>query len=81
MNTGSTKSLSSRLTPVKQDADYVFYEFTRSICPECRRMLDAKILLRDNKVYLRKRCPDHGIFMDGHPVAPAASSWRIRALT
>ena len=22
----------------KRDADYVFYELTRSICPECRRV-------------------------------------------
>ncbi len=44
----------------KQDVDYVFYELTRSICPECRRVIDAQILLRDNKVYMRKRCPDHG---------------------
>lgn len=47
---------------LKQDADYIFYELTRSICPECRRVIDAKILLRNNKVYMRKRCPDHGDF-------------------
>jgi uncharacterized radical SAM superfamily Fe-S cluster-containing enzyme len=47
---------------VKQDADYVFYELTRSVCPECRRVIDGQILLRDNKVYLRKRCPEHGSF-------------------
>ena len=46
----------------KKDADYVFYELTRSICPECRRVVDAHILIRDNKVYMRKRCPDHGLF-------------------
>lgn len=46
----------------KQDAGYIFYELTRSICPDCRRVIDAKILLRDNKVYMRKRCPDHGDF-------------------
>lgn len=46
----------------KQDADYVFYELTRSICPDCRRVIDAHILLHDNKVYMRKRCPDHGLF-------------------
>src|SRR5580692_7448652 len=46
----------------KKDADYVFYELTRSICPECRRVIDAHILIRDNKVYMRKRCPDHGLF-------------------
>ncbi|MBI2150113.1 MAG: radical SAM protein, partial [Acidobacteria bacterium] len=47
---------------MKKDADYVFYELTRSICPKCRRVIDAKILLRDNKVYMRKRCPDCGPF-------------------
>ncbi|MFQ5342686.1 MAG: radical SAM protein [Anaerolineae bacterium] len=54
--------LPSDRIPEKQDADYVFYELTRSICPECRRVIDAKVLLRDNKVYMRKRCPDHGDF-------------------
>lgn len=44
----------------KRDVDYVFYELTRSICPECRRVVDAHILLRNNKVYMRKRCPEHG---------------------
>ena len=46
----------------KKDADYVFYELTRSICPECRRVIDAKIVLRDNKVFMLKRCPDCGPF-------------------
>ncbi len=46
----------------KHDADYVFYELTRSICPECRRVVDAHILLRENKVFMRKRCPEHGVF-------------------
>ena len=46
----------------KKDADYVFYELTRSICPNCRKVIDAKILLRDNKVFMAKRCPDCGPF-------------------
>jgi 7,8-dihydro-6-hydroxymethylpterin dimethyltransferase len=46
----------------KTDADYVFYELTRSICPECRRAIDAQIVLRDSKVYMRKRCPACGPF-------------------
>jgi uncharacterized radical SAM superfamily Fe-S cluster-containing enzyme len=49
---------------VKHDADYVFFELTRSLCPRagCRRVIDAHILLRDNKVYMAKRCPEHGVF-------------------
>src|SRR6516164_9685132 len=46
----------------KKDADYVFYELTRSICPKCRRVIDAKIVLRDNKAFMLKRCPDCGPF-------------------
>ncbi len=47
----------------REDADYVFHELTRSICPKCRRVIDAKILFRGNKVYMSKRCPDCGPFM------------------
>src|SRR5260221_391376 len=46
----------------KVDRPEIFWEFTRSICPECKRVIDAHILLRDNKVYMRKRCPQHGQF-------------------
>jgi uncharacterized radical SAM superfamily Fe-S cluster-containing enzyme len=49
-------------TTLKRDADYVFLELTRSICPECRRPIDAQVLLRHGKVYMRKRCPEHGPF-------------------
>jgi tetraether lipid synthase len=45
------------------DSDYVFHELTRSVCPSCRRVIDAKILLRDNKVYMSKRCSRCGPFM------------------
>ena len=48
--------------PVKRDADYIFHELTRSICPECKRVIDAQIIIRENKVYMRKRCPEHGWF-------------------
>ena len=47
---------------VKQDADYIFHELTRSICPECKQVIDAQIIIRDNRIYMRKRCPDHGWF-------------------
>ncbi|MFN3621762.1 MAG: radical SAM protein, partial [Nitrososphaerales archaeon] len=33
---------------------------TQSLCPECNRILDAEILERDSKIYLRKVCPEHG---------------------
>jgi uncharacterized radical SAM superfamily Fe-S cluster-containing enzyme len=46
----------------KADRTDIFFELTRSMCPECRRIIDAQIRLRDNQVIMRKRCPDHGWF-------------------
>ncbi|MFG2972443.1 radical SAM protein [Streptomyces sp. NPDC048331] len=46
----------------KVDRDEVFVEFTKSICPLCKTPIDAQVNIRDNKVYLRKRCRDHGEF-------------------
>ncbi|MCE7921402.1 MAG: radical SAM protein, partial [Chloroflexi bacterium CFX1] len=48
--------------PVKEERREIFWELTKSICPECRKVIDARILLRDGKVFIRKRCPDHGPF-------------------
>ena len=42
--------------------DEVFLELTRSICPLCKRVVDAEVNARDNRVVLRKRCPEHGAF-------------------
>jgi uncharacterized radical SAM superfamily Fe-S cluster-containing enzyme len=42
--------------------DEVLLELTRSICPECRDTLEAEVNARDGRVYLRKRCPEHGEF-------------------
>jgi len=42
--------------------DSVFLELTRSICPVCRRSLDAEVQARAGRVFLRKRCPQHGEF-------------------
>src|SRR5438132_8365290 len=44
--------------------DYTFLGTTRSLCPTCRRLVDAKIIVRDRRVYFRKRCPEHGPFED-----------------
>jgi uncharacterized radical SAM superfamily Fe-S cluster-containing enzyme len=49
-------------TRVKQDRDEVFVELTKSICPVCKVVVDAQVNIRDDKVYLRKRCKEHGTF-------------------
>lgn len=46
----------------KVDRDEVFVEDTKSICPVCKVVLDAQVNIRDGKVYLRKRCREHGWF-------------------
>jgi 7,8-dihydro-6-hydroxymethylpterin dimethyltransferase len=33
---------------------------TTSICPRCRRVLDAELIERDGKVVLARTCPEHG---------------------
>ena len=38
---------------MKKDAVYVFYELTRSICPKCRKVIDAKVLLRQQSVHAK----------------------------
>jgi len=37
---------------------------TKSICPECFKVLDATIYEDKNKVYIKKECPEHGKFRD-----------------
>lgn len=44
----------------KRNADYIFYELTRSVCPRCLAPVDAQVLIRDGRVLMRKRCPSHG---------------------
>ena len=44
--------------------DYIFLGTTRSLCPDCRRLVDAKIIVRNHRVYFRKACPEHGTFED-----------------
>ena len=41
------------------DRPYLFYELTNSLCPECLRKVEAKVLFQDDKVYLQKWCPQH----------------------
>lgn len=40
--------------------DYLFYDTAVSICTTCYRRVDAKIVFEDERVYMLKRCPEHG---------------------
>lgn len=40
--------------------NYTYYDYTLSLCPECLKRIDAKIVFENDKVYMLKRCPEHG---------------------
>jgi uncharacterized radical SAM superfamily Fe-S cluster-containing enzyme len=37
---------------------------TKSLCPECLKVLDASIFEDNGKVYIKKECPEHGSFQE-----------------
>ena len=39
---------------------YTYYDFTVSLCPDCLRRIDAKIVFEQDNVYMLKNCPEHG---------------------
>lgn len=39
---------------------YLFYDSAVSICSTCLARVEAKILLKDERVFLEKWCPEHG---------------------
>ncbi len=39
---------------------YLFYDTATSVCAECLRRVEAKILFEKGSVYLDKWCPEHG---------------------
>ncbi|MEG4632071.1 radical SAM protein [Microcoleus sp. AR_TQ3_B6] len=40
--------------------DYLFYALTNSVCSKCLTKIEAKIIFREDCVYLVKHCPTHG---------------------
>ena len=39
---------------------YLFYDTTQSVCTTCLRQVEAKIVFKDERVYMDKWCPVHG---------------------
>ncbi len=37
---------------------------TQSLCPECVRLVDARLFEENGKVIMEKGCPEHGVFRD-----------------
>ncbi len=40
--------------------DYTYFDHTTALCSECREKIEGKIIFKDGKVYLQKRCSVHG---------------------
>lgn len=43
------------------DRNYLFLESTLALCSICQARVQAKIIRRDDSIYLLKNCPEHGI--------------------
>ena len=41
---------------------------TKSLCPECLKIIDAQVIERDGKTYICKTCNVHGYFEGIHPL-------------
>jgi 7,8-dihydro-6-hydroxymethylpterin dimethyltransferase len=39
---------------------YLYYDHVVSLCDECMRRIEGKIVIRDNMVWMYKWCPSHG---------------------
>jgi len=57
--------------------DHIFHELTRSLCPQCRRVVDAQVLIRKGAVYLRKCCPEHGWY---EALVSSDANWYLNSL-
>ena len=53
-------SAMTKNTPMQALRDHTFLGMTQSLCPECLAVVPAKIIVRGQRVYFRKRCPTHG---------------------
>ena len=50
----------SRIAPIHKGLPKI----TQSICPECIRVIEARIFEEDGRVMMEKTCPQHGYFKD-----------------
>ncbi len=39
---------------------YIYYDYTISLCHQCLKRIDAKIVFEDDNVFMLKKCPEHG---------------------
>lgn len=47
--------------------DYIkekYYKKTKSVCPECLKVIPAEIIEKDDQIWMEKTCDEHGFFKD-----------------
>lgn len=49
-----------RAAQTRKTRPYLFYDTTQSVCTACLRQVEAKIVIKDERVYMDKWCPVHG---------------------
>jgi len=54
---------------------YTYYDQATSLCTTCLRRIEAKLVIRDGRVWMYKWCPAHG--QDKVLVASDAEYWRL----
>jgi 7,8-dihydro-6-hydroxymethylpterin dimethyltransferase len=47
--------------PERKAAPYIFHSQSSSLCETCLRVVPAKVIIEDDKVFYLKRCKDHGV--------------------
>lgn len=45
----------------RTDRGHTYFALTTGMCRECRRLVDAKIVIRDGRVFQQNVCPAHGV--------------------
>lgn len=41
--------------------DYTYLGASQTLCPTCNKVVEGVRVMRDDEVYLRRRCPEHGL--------------------
>jgi 7,8-dihydro-6-hydroxymethylpterin dimethyltransferase len=59
----------------RKNRPYLFYDTTSSVCSSCLRVVEAKIVVKDEAVFMDKWCPAHGT--ERVLVADDASYYRL----
>jgi uncharacterized radical SAM superfamily Fe-S cluster-containing enzyme len=44
----------------RRERPYLYYDAAVSICSTCYRKVEGKVVFQDDRVYMLKRCPQHG---------------------